>query len=467
MARQFKLGVLRKNCSRKRKSLRVRISRSKIDVFSVAIPLDCVKLARTFNVTSLEQLQSALGGLIPGSWALVDSDPSKLVLASVITQPSGSSMPPVTTATLSFCVTILEDLSWTLTYLNKTIAQAPLSSLRTHLTSASSVLSILHFLDNDAPSLICAGNDDERFQSLPRTTKGVFLDIKGKLVTFISPMPGLLMQSSLVGNTTAHVEHGTVRHVNCELLLDNKTTKRCKVCISYRKVLRAIASRRARSDLPTAATNQCSQMNNRWRTCSELSNKMSHLVAEVRLNKARVQTLTAKLEEASHQDGIAVDSSTHSDLVTIMSENTANVASSYPENSLPRLFWDQQLKATQHKNGKSMRWHPMMVKWCLYLQHLAGKGYEMLRQSGCLSLPSPRTLRDYTYYNSTTIGFSAATDEELLNVFKANGWSEEWQKVVVVLMDEVYIREEVVFHKHTGQILGLVNLGDINNHLLR
>ena len=149
--------------------------------------------------------------------------------------------------------------------------------------------------------LNCLGNDDERFQSLPWTTKGVFLDIKGKLVTIY--FTGLLIQSSLVGYTTAHVEHGTVRHVNCELLLDNKTTEHCKVCISYRKVLRGIASKRARSDVPTAATNQCSQMNNQWRTSSELSNKMSHLVAEVRLNKARVQTLTGKLEEASHLHG--------------------------------------------------------------------------------------------------------------------------------------------------------------------
>lgn len=108
-----------------------------------------------------------------------------------------------------------------------------------------------------------------------------------------------------------------------------------------------------------------------------------------------------------------------------------------------------------------------MIRWCLYLRHISGKGYEFLRQSGCLNLPSSRTLRDYTYCNPTSIGFSAATDGELLDVLRQQNLTEDWQKLVILLLDEVYIREEVVYDKHTGQILGLSSLGDINNHLLR
>ena len=39
--------------------------------------------------------------------------------------------------------------------------------------------------------------------------------------------------------------------------------------------------------------------------------------------------------------------------------------------------------------------------------------------------------------------------------------------MVVLLVDEVYIREEVVYNKHTGQILGLSDVGNVNSHLLR
>ena len=42
----------------------------------------------------------------------------------------------------------------------------------------------------------------------------------------------------------------------------------------------------------------------------------------------------------------------------------------------------------------------------------------------------------------------------------------DWQKLIItLLLDKVYIREEVVYKKHTGQNLSLSNVGDINNHL--
>ena len=37
----------------------------------------------------------------------------------------------------------------------------------------------------------------------------------------------------------------------------------------------------------------------------------------------------------------------------------------------------------------------------------------MLRNSECIRLPSQRTLRDYTHYTSTTIGFSAEVNKQL------------------------------------------------------
>ena len=164
--------------------------------------------------------------------------------------------------------------------------------------------------------------------------------------------------------------------------------------------------------------------------------------------------------------GMVVDSASHEDLVAIMKENAENVASKYPEKSFPRLFWSQQLQAAQQKNSKSMRWHPVMVRWCIYLRHISGKGYSQLRDSGCLSLPSQRTLRDYTYYNKACIGFSTGTDEELLKLLESRGY-EEWQKMVVLLIDEMYIKEDMVYNKHTGRIIGFTDLGDVNNHLLR
>ena len=61
---------------------------------------------------------------------------------------------------------------------------------------------------------------------------------------------------------------------------------------------------------------------------------------------------------------------THNELVTIMRENRDKVKSVYPENSFPQLFWNQQLLVASKTKACSMKWHPMMVHWCLYLRHV-------------------------------------------------------------------------------------------------
>lgn len=106
----------------------------------------------------------------------------------------------------------------------------------------------------------------------------------------------------------------------------------------------------------------------------------------------------------------------------------------------------------------------MYNRWSIYLRHQSGKGYNQLRESGCLSLPSERTLRDYTYYNETQIGFSTDTDKELLSLVKNY---EPWKMLMCLSMDEMYICEGVVYDRKTGQIMGFTDLGDITNHLAR
>ena len=43
---------------------------------------------------------------------------------------------------------------------------------------------------------------------------------------------------------------------------------------------------------------------------------------------------------------------------------------------------------------------------------------------------------------------------------------EEFQKCVLLLVDEVHIKEDLVFDKHSGELLGYINLGETTNQLL-
>ena len=78
-----------------------------------------------------------------------------------------------------------------------------------------------------------------------------------------------------------------------------------------------------------------------------------------------------------------------------------------------RLFWQQQAEAAKKHNSQGMRWHPVMIHWCIYLRHQSQSAYEKMRQ--CISLPSQRTLRDYTHHMKAKPGFSADVDAQLCN----------------------------------------------------
>lgn len=44
---------------------------------------------------------------------------------------------------------------------------------------------------------------------------------------------------------------------------------------------------------------------------------------------------------------------------------------------------------------------------------------------------------------------------------------EEYQKCVACIMDEMHIKEDLVFSKHMGTLIGFTNLGTINDLLLQ
>ena len=52
-----------------------------------------------------------------------------------------------------------------------------------------------------------------------------------------------------------------------------------------------------------------------------------------------------------------------------MVSETPSVLQDLPENSFSRLFWEQQFEAAKLKDARTMHWHPLMIRWCLYLRH--------------------------------------------------------------------------------------------------
>ena len=96
-----------------------------------------------------------------------------------------------------------------------------------------------------------------------------------------------------------------------------------------------------------------------------------------------------------------MSSSLRDDLVQMMKDNANVICTNHPPGTFGRVYWEAQMQAASVKDSKQMQWDPVMVWWCLFLRHSA---YEMVRDTGTISLPTQRTLQDYTYHIKATVG---------------------------------------------------------------
>ena len=153
----------------------------------------------------------------------------------------------------------------------------------------------------------------------------------------------------------------------------------------------------------------------------------------------------------------------------LMAESEGELFKAYPDpNSYQILFWEQQLKYKNLKgeSGKGMRWHPMIICWCLYMRNKSGKAYDAMRESGFVSLPSSRTLFDYSHYTKGRTGFQEDVVGQLIEECeKAGVYRKEELQYFGLLQYEGKIQEDLVYDKHTGDLVGFVDLDRVSNDL--
>ena len=235
---------------------------------------------------------------------------------------------------------------------------------------------------------------------------------------------------------------------------------RCPVCKKFRDSLFSMTSRHQKRQ----CTPVSSLTNVRYMNTPEKVQRIQQLKSEKRLAQKRITRLQKKITDQTDVCGIVVPKSFEEDLVSISSFYHQRIINSYPEDSFQHIFWKHQVQSDK-SSSTGKRWHPSMIKWCLYLRHQSSHAYEMLRKSGCIQLPSQRTLRDYTHHTSSTAGFSVDIDIQLIEDAGLPNFPEH-EKYVCLIGDEMHIKEDLVFDKFSGELIGFINLGEINQHLL-
>ena len=161
----------------------------------------------------------------------------------------------------------------------------------------------------------------------------------------------------------ADVQHAhKVRHHSCDWLL--RSHNQCVSCRKYRSTLQAILSRR-RTHAPSLVS---SHKNIRYMTSSEKDSRMRELQRRNRALEKQVSRLREKISLLSAVCGVHVGGDTTTDLLTIMKSHGPDICTQHPPGSFRRIFWEQQFEAAG-RTQKGMRWHPLMIRWCISLRY--------------------------------------------------------------------------------------------------
>ena len=91
---------------------------------------------------------------------------------------------------------------------------------------------------------------------------------------------------------------------------------------------------------------------------------------------------------------------------------TPLIEESFPSNSPQRIFWEQQMACNRLKDKRQIKWHPLVLRFALNLKYLSTSAYRAVQQSGIISLPSMRTLGDYTHWMTPRSGLQIEIVEE-------------------------------------------------------
>ena len=354
--------------------------------------------------------------------------------------------------TVKLCVTIRNDFSVGITVHGQELPSSHEIWTRIPL-KCSTFEEIRRTLDVISYYKVCTGNSDTSLQDVMKNIpSGVFVDVAG--------------ETTHAGYKDVYV-HGksSIRSTNCHLLVGQYD--RCKCCITYRRTLLKAQQRRDNK----IATPEKNWVKSHLPLSRLSENQKIHKIKQLRIYANSLESEVEKLKRQlskSIKQGIKLTEAESQAMTELMNDTEGEVKKSYADpNSFQRLLCEQQKKYNNLTDKRGMRWHPMILRWCIYLKGKSSSTYDSLRHSGFINLPSERTLYDYTNVTLKGTGFQEDNVSMLYNeVYGKKQAPEEYEKIVGLLQDEMRIKSDLVYDKHTGELVGFVDLDKVGNDIL-
>ncbi|XP_069106990.1 uncharacterized protein [Argopecten irradians] len=309
---------------------------------------------------------------------------------------------------------------------------------------------------------VCFGSPDECFQSMVEI---------GTLINNNSGDTSAYREGdfkAVKGNVSYS---STIRNTLCKFLVQGA---RCQPCSKVRHML---WGRKTRQEEKSRQLENSPVTNYIEKKSRHVDMDRKALIDKIKQQKGKIKGLQDELnrqrryfKQELRSKGVELDVGQNIEMCDLMASCQDDIQKAFPnENSLQRLFWEEQAKFASAKSAKGMRWHPMVIRWCLYLRQKSSAAYEAMRNSGFIHLPSARTLFDYSHYTKSALGFQKDVFKLLKDEARKKGMlnpEEPFRDFVGILFDEIKVRSDLVYDKHTGELIGYCDLDRVGNELL-
>ena len=381
--RKFRLGTHRRNEERKRRQKKaeerqtsLEDSSSPAETLTVSLPMSVYLEGTVSNVSHLSS-RLLSGHCVPSTWILARQIP--LLLCKLSTHDNAAS--------LSISLSIQHDFCWTITMGSQVLTSTlcPLLVGRPdRLVSASAVREVLSTVDD---SKHCTGNTEPRFVEQWKQRSLTLHGLSGMLLHMWKN--NILSLCCVLRGTNCPHQHssdGSTEPTTLSLpVVSGKWFQSCSVWPLYNSAWHYTCSgcaadegsfwSNARQSSVIVYTYMCEGafytymfISFRYKPLPDLVSRVKEVHHQYRLLSRQHDRLRGKIAAAADKANIVVDEETHHDLVAI-TEDSVNFLDDLPPDSFQRIFWQQQVEAAAQKDSRAMRWHPLMVRWCLYLRH--------------------------------------------------------------------------------------------------
>ncbi|PIK46436.1 hypothetical protein BSL78_16683 [Apostichopus japonicus] len=121
------------------------------------------------------------------------------------------------------------------------------------------------------------------------------------------------------------------------------------------------------------------------------------------------------------------------------------------QGSPQELLWQQQKENLQNPPSR-WRWHPDIIKWCVALHSKSPAAYNLIRQSGFLTLPSLVTLNKHIHFTKAKVGINADIVKRVAE--EINAQTGDIKQNVTLILDEMKIKSGLAYSCSSGDLKG-------------